>query len=112
MLDLGKTIVAMIAAYKAVKSGYQTVVMVPTAILAKQHLENFNKILSIFNIKCEILISAITKKKKEEILNKLKNHEIDIIIGTHALLEENVSFNKLGLVITDEQHRFRSKTKK
>lgn len=106
MLDLGKTIVAMIAAYKAVKSGYQVAVMVPTAILAKQHLENFNKILSKMNIKCEVLISAITKKKKEEILKKLKENEIDIIIGTHAILEENVTFNKLGLVVTDEQHRF------
>lgn len=112
MLDLGKTIVSIIASYKAVKSGYQVAIMVPTAILAKQHLENFKKILSQFNINCEILVSGITKKKKEEILNKLKNNEINIIIGTHALLEENVSFHKLGLVVTDEQHRFRSKTKK
>lgn len=102
----GKTIVAMIAAYKAVKSGYQVAIMAPTTILAEQHLENFNKILAKFNINCELLVSSITKKKKEQILERLKNGEIDILIGTHALLQENVEFNKLGLVVTDEQHRF------
>jgi len=102
----GKTIVAMISAYKAVKSGYQVAIMAPTTILAEQHLENFNKILGEFNIKCDILVSSITKKNKEQILQRLKNGEIDIIIGTHALLQENVEFSKLGLVVTDEQHRF------
>ncbi len=102
----GKTAVAMCAAYKAVKSGYQVAIMAPTAILATQHLENFNKTLEKKNIKCELLISAITKKKKNEILERLKNGEIDIIIGTHALIEDNVQFKKLGLVVTDEQHRF------
>lgn len=63
MLGHGKTIVSIVAAYKAVRSGYQVAVMVPTAILAKQHLENFRKILSEFNIKCEILISGISKKR-------------------------------------------------
>ena len=106
MLDHGKTVVAMIAAYKAVKSDYQATIMAPTAILAKQHLEEFTKVLSQYNIKCELLISGISKKKKEEILERLKSGEIDILIGTHAILEENVVFNKLGLVITDEQHRF------
>ena len=106
MLDHGKTVVAMIAVYKAVKSGYQATIMAPTAILAKQHLEEFTKVLSQYNIKCELLISGISKKKKEEILERLKSGEIDILIGTHAILEENVVFNKLGLVITDEQHRF------
>lgn len=80
--------------------------MAPTAILAKQHLENFNKILEQFSIKCELLISGMRKRQKEDILEKLKTGEIDIIIGTHALLEENVIFKNLGLVITDEQHRF------
>ena len=102
----GKTVVAMCAAYKAVKSGYQVAIMAPTAILATQHLENFEKILKKLNIKCELLISGITKKKKEEILERLKNGDIDIIIGTHALIEENVIFKNLGLVVTDEQHRF------
>ena len=102
----GKTIVAMISAYKAVKSGYQSAILAPTAILATQHLNNFKKILDKFDIKCELLISGISKKKKEEILERLQKGEIDIIIGTHAILEENVIFKNLGLVVTDEQHRF------
>lgn len=102
----GKTVVATISAYKAVKSRYQVAVLAPTAILATQHLENFQKILEKFDIRCELLISGITKKKKTEILEKLQNGEIDILIGTHAMLEENVTFKNLGLVVTDEQHRF------
>ena len=102
----GKTVVAMIAAYKAVKSGYQAAIMAPTTILATQHLENFNKTLSRFEIRCELLVSSVTKKQKGIILDKLKNGEIDIIIGTHALLQDNVEFKNLGLVVTDEQHRF------
>lgn len=102
----GKTIVAMISAYKAVKSGYQAAILAPTAILATQHLNNFKNILDKFDIRCELLISGITKKKKEEILERLQKGEIDIIIGTHALLEEKVLFKNLGLVVTDEQHRF------
>ena len=106
MLDHGKTIVAMIAAYKAVKSGYQVAVMAPTTILATQHLENFNKILDGFGIRCELLVSNVTKKQKEALLKRLKDGKIDILIGTHALLEDNVEFKNLGLVVTDEQHRF------
>ncbi len=102
----GKTVVALISAYKAIKSGYQAVIMAPTAILATQHLESFNDILKNFGIRCELLISGISKKKKEDILERLKKGEIDILIGTHAVLEENVVFNRLGLVVTDEQHRF------
>ena len=102
----GKTVVALIAAYKCVKSGYQAAIMAPTAILASQHLESFTEILKDTGIRCELLISGITKKKKEDILRRLEAGEIDILIGTHALLEENVVFKKLGLVVTDEQHRF------
>ena len=102
----GKTVVAMISAYKAVKSGYQATIMAPTAILASQHLESFQGILEELGIRTELLISSITKKKKTEILEKLQNGEIDILIGTHAILEENVIFKNLGLVVTDEQHRF------
>ena len=80
--------------------------MAPTAILASQHLESFEGILSKYGIKCELLIGSVTKKKKEEMLKRLENGEIDILIGTHALLEENVVFKNLGLVVTDEQHRF------
>ena len=106
MLDHGKTVVAMCAAYKAVKSGYQATIMAPTAILATQHYENFKNLLDELDIKCELLISGITKKKKEDILERLKNGEIDILIGTHAIIEDNVIFKNLGLVVTDEQHRF------
>ncbi len=102
----GKTVVAMISAYKAVKSGYQATIMAPTAILASQHLESFQGILEELGIRVELLISSVTKKKKAEILEKLQNGEIDILIGTHAILEENVVFKNLGLVVTDEQHRF------
>lgn len=96
----------MIASYKAVKSGYQVAILAPTSILAKQHLITFTQTLEKFDIKCELLIGSVTKKKKEEILGRLKNGQIDILIGTHALLEESVVFQNLGFVVTDEQHRF------
>ncbi|MDO5556726.1 MAG: ATP-dependent DNA helicase RecG [Clostridia bacterium] len=102
----GKTIVSIIATYKAVKSGYQVAIMAPTAILANQHLESFNQTLNKYGVRCELLVSSVTKKKKEEILSRLENGEINVLIGTHALLEENVRFRDLGLVVTDEQHRF------
>ncbi len=102
----GKTVIAMCSAYKAVKCGYQAAIMAPTAILAAQHLESFKNIFDELNIKCELLISAMTKKKKTELLERLSKGEIDILIGTHALLQENVEFKNLGLVVTDEQHRF------
>ena len=102
----GKTVVSQLACYKAVKSGYQAAVMAPTAILATQHLESFTNIFKDTDIKIELLVSGISKKKKEDILERLKNGKIDILIGTHALLEENVVFDNLGLVVTDEQHRF------
>lgn len=102
----GKTVVSIVAAYKAVKSGYQAAIMAPTAILASQHLESFQGILGEYGIRCELLIGSVSKKKKEEMLERLKQGEIDILIGTHALLEENVIFQNLGLVVTDEQHRF------
>ncbi len=106
MLAHGKTIVSIVAAYKAVKSGYQMTIMAPTAILATQHMEEYSKILTTFGIRCELLVSGISKKKKEDILERLAAGEIDVLIGTHAILEENVVFHNLGLVVTDEQHRF------
>lgn len=102
----GKTVIAMMAMYKAVKNGYQSAMMAPTAILARQHYNNISKSLEQFGIRCALFTSELTKKQKEALIEKLKNNEIDIAIGTHALLEENVEFNNLGLVITDEQHRF------
>lgn len=102
----GKTVVAIIAAYKAVKSGYQMAIMAPTSILASQHLESFKEILEKFGIRCELLISNISTKKKKEIIEQIENGEIDVVIGTHSILQDNVKFKNLGLVITDEQHRF------
>jgi len=102
----GKTIVSIIAAYKAVKCGYQVAIMAPTAILAEQHLQEFTKILEPFGIKCELLLGGVKAAKRREILEKLENGTIDILIGTHALLVEDVIFKNLGFVVTDEQHRF------
>lgn len=102
----GKTVVSIIAAYKAIKSGYQAAIMAPTAILATQHFEEFKKILEPFGIKCGLLLGATKPKEKQEILEQLEKGEIDVLIGTHALFTEKVVFSKLGLVVTDEQHRF------
>ena len=102
----GKTAVAMLALFKAVRNGYQAAMMAPTSILAKQHYLYLSKMLAPFGIRCELFTSEITKKKKEMLIEELKNGDIDIAVGTHALIEENVEFKNLGLVITDEQHRF------
>ena len=102
----GKTIVSIIAAYKAAKSGYQSAIMAPTAILAEQHMQEFKNVLDKFDVKCELLLGGMSAKKRREVLEQLKNGEIDVLIGTHALLVEDVEFKNLGLVVTDEQHRF------
>lgn len=102
----GKTVVAMVSSYKTVKSGYQVAVMAPTAILATQHLEEFKKILEPLGIKCSLLLGSTKAKERKEILEQLEDGTINVLIGTHALLTENVIFKKLGLVVTDEQHRF------
>lgn len=102
----GKTIVSMVSAYKAVKSGYQVAVLAPTMILAKQHLQNYQKILSKYGIRCEAIVGGMTAKNKRELLERLEMGQIDVLIGTHAIIEENVVFKNLGLVVTDEQHRF------
>ena len=102
----GKTIVAFITTYANYLSGYQTALMAPTEILAKQHYDNAKKVLKNTEMKIELLTSSLTNKKKEEIYNKLNNNEIDLIIGTQAIIQDKVNFANLGLVITDEQHRF------
>ncbi len=102
----GKTVVATMAMFKAVRNDYQAVLMAPTAILARQHYEGIQKMVEQFGIKVELLTGDVTKKNKERILEELKNGEIDMIVGTHALIEENVLFKNVGIVITDEQHRF------
>lgn len=102
----GKTIVGIISAYITYLSGYQTALMAPTEILATQHYENVKKLLSNTNINIALLLGTTKKKEKETIYKELKNGKIDLLIGTHALLSDKVSFKNLGLVITDEQHRF------
>ena len=102
----GKTIIAILAAYKAAKNGYQSAILAPTQILVMQHYHNFKEHLEKYGIKIALLISGLKKKEKEETLELIKSGEADIIIGTHALLEEDVVFKNLGFVVTDEQHRF------
>lgn len=102
----GKTAVAAALMFAAAKNGFQSALMAPTEILAEQH---YNTIVSITNasgIRCGLLTGALTKKQKTAVKQQLKNGEIDVIIGTHALLVDDVEFKTLGLVITDEQHRF------
>ncbi|WP_138207806.1 ATP-dependent DNA helicase RecG [Haloimpatiens lingqiaonensis] len=102
----GKTIVAIIALLNAVKNGYQVAFMAPTEILAQQHYNEVTKILDKFQINTEILTSSVAKRKKENIKDKLAKGEIQIIVGTHSLIQEDVQFKNIGLVIVDEQHRF------
>ncbi len=102
----GKTIICVIASYINFLAGYQTAFMAPTEVLAIQHYNNIKKLFSKYDIRVELLIGSMTKKEKEEVNRRLANKDIDIIIGTHALISESTTFNNLGLVITDEQHRF------
>ncbi len=102
----GKTVVAAIALFASISAGFQGALMVPTEILAEQHAESLTGLLQAFNIQCELLTSSVKGKKRKEILERLRLGEIDVLIGTHALIQDEVHFHKLGLVITDEQHRF------
>lgn len=102
----GKTVVALIALFNVIKNGYQGALMAPTEILAKQHFKEANNLFSSFDIKIEILTGSVTAKNKNDIKEKLKSGEIDLIIGTHALIEDNVEFKNLGMIVTDELHRF------
>ncbi len=102
----GKTIVAIMALLKAVNNGYQAAFMAPTEILAGQHYISLTELLAPFGIKIGLLLGSLSKKEKEKMLGQIENGEIDIVIGTHALIQEGVNFHNLVLVITDEQHRF------
>ncbi len=100
----GKTIVSFIAILLNQKVGYQSAMLAPTEVLAHQHYDNFKSLFP--NINVALLVGSQTKKEKETIIEELKQGNIDLLIGTHAILEENVEFKNIGLVITDEQHRF------
>lgn len=102
----GKTVVAMGACAIAVGNGYQVAVMAPTEILAEQHWRNFKKFLERLNVRICILTSSLKKQEKQRYLRLLRSGEMDIVIGTHALIQEEVEFKNLGLGIIDEQHRF------
>lgn len=102
----GKTVCALIAMYIAASSGYQSALMVPTEILAQQHYEEAKKLLRALGLNVELLTGSTTQKEKKRIHKSLESGETKIVIGTHAIISDNVTFSKLGLVITDEQHRF------
>lgn len=102
----GKTVVAGMAAVMAARQGYQTAIMAPTEILATQHAETLKSLLEPFNIEVALLTGATPKKAKTELYKHIKNGQAQIIVGTHALIQDTVSFHKLGFVVVDEQHRF------
>ncbi|MBM7708560.1 ATP-dependent DNA helicase RecG [Enterococcus lemanii] len=102
----GKTVVAAIALYATVTAGFQGALMVPTEILAQQHMESFVELFAQTPVKVALLTGSTKTKERREILAQLASGELDVLVGTHALIQEDVNFKRLGLVITDEQHRF------
>ena len=102
----GKTIISFIAMFNVIKNGFQSVLMAPTEILARQHYESSKKLFSKYNIKVELLVGSLKESEKKAIREKIENGDVDIIIGTHAVFQEKVVYKNLGFVITDEQHRF------
>ncbi len=102
----GKTIVAFLAAYSAIRQGFQVALMVPTEILARQHLATAQKLFDPLGVEAGFLAGSLTGAQKKAVKDQISNHKVQLVIGTHALLEENVIFDNLGLVIIDEQHRF------
>lgn len=102
----GKTVVATLALYAAFLSGYQGAMLAPTEILARQHYISVNQVLAPFSVKTEVLYSALTPAKKKEILEDVASGKINILIGTHSMIQDSVTFHKLGLTIADEQQRF------
>lgn len=102
----GKTAVMATISFNVVKNGAQVAIMVPTEVLASQHFEFLESTMSKFNIKVSYLVGSVPESKKRKIREELIDGSIDIVVGTHAVISENVKFNKLSLVVTDEQHRF------
>ena len=102
----GKTAVAMVSAYWAIQNGYQVTIMAPTEVLASQHFESFQKVFEPAGIKVVLLTGSLKAKEKRETLEQVKNGDAQMIVGTHAVIQKGVEYHKLGLAITDEQHRF------
>lgn len=102
----GKTVVAEAAIYHAVSAGWQAAFMAPTEILARQHYAKLSKELDRFGMKTTLLVSGLKASERRELIEGIANGDIDVVVGTHALIQSDVEFAKLGLVITDEQHRF------
>lgn len=102
----GKTMVAAYALLKAVKSGYQGAMMAPTEILARQHYESLKESLEEYGVNIELIVSNLKAKEKREAVERIKTGQADIVVGTHAIIEDYLEFSRLGIVITDEQHRF------
>jgi len=102
----GKTIMAMLAMLAAVRAGYQAALMVPTEVLATQHYNEFCERLASYNIRCRLLVGSMTASEKKKAYAEIKAGECDIIIGTHALIQDKLEFAALGLAVIDEQHRF------
>lgn len=102
----GKTIIAIAAILETVMSGYQAAIMVPTEVLAKQHYEELCEKLSVFGVKIQLLVGSMTQAEKRKAYEVIKNHEADVIVGTHALIQEKVEYSNMALAVIDEQHRF------
>ena len=104
----GKTIIAFLAMYLSALCHYQSVLMAPTEVLARQHYQNFTDMAGRYglDIRVQLLTGSMTASRKREALAAIENHEADLVVGTHALIQEKVQYHDLALVITDEQHRF------
>lgn len=102
----GKTVVAALALLMTAINGYQGCLMVPTEVLAKQHLESLQELMEPFGMKVGLLVGSMTAKEKRTMYRQIKENEVQIVVGTHALIQEKAEYHNLGLVVTDEQHRF------
>lgn len=102
----GKTVVAGLAARQAASHGFQTALMAPTEILASQHAETLDKLLAPFGVRVGLLVGSLKGKARQALYEQIANGEVDVVVGTHAVIQDKVSFKKLGFVVIDEQHRF------
>lgn len=106
MLDQGKTAVAAAVCYTAIKNGFQCAMMAPTEILAEQHYRSLHQLLQPAGIRVGLLTGSLTAKGKRDIYEQMETGRLDFVVGTHALVQDSVRFQNVGLVVTDEQHRF------